>query len=66
MGSISFGWALVAGKKRSPLPAAGIMAFLTFFIINPSLIFFIFKLRQFPIMSKQRSYMCEDRCCLFD
>ncbi|OPZ74254.1 MAG: hypothetical protein BWY80_00659 [Firmicutes bacterium ADurb.Bin456] len=41
MGSISLGWALVAGKKRSPRPAAGIIAFLTFFInIPPIRIFF--------------------------
>jgi hypothetical protein len=26
MGSISFGWAFVAGKKRVPSPAAGITA----------------------------------------
>src|SRR3989338_384105 len=29
-GSISLGWALVAGRKRVPMPAAGIMALRTF------------------------------------
>jgi hypothetical protein len=29
MGSISLGWALVAGKKRVPKPAAGMTAFVT-------------------------------------
>src|SRR5512140_2549867 len=32
-GSISLGWALVAGKKRVPRPAAGNTAFLTFIFI---------------------------------
>jgi len=31
MGSISFGWALVAGKNLVPIPAAGITALVTFF-----------------------------------
>ena len=35
MGNISFGCALVAGKKRVPKPAAGMTAFLTFFIVSP-------------------------------
>src|SRR5690625_3285636 len=30
IGNISFGWAFVAGKKRVPNPAAGIIAFLIF------------------------------------
>jgi hypothetical protein len=29
MGSISLGWALVAGRNRVPRPAAGMTAFLT-------------------------------------
>jgi hypothetical protein len=33
IGSISFGWALVAGKKRVPKPAAGITAFFTIIFI---------------------------------
>src|SRR3954470_9952332 len=32
MGSISLGWALVAGRKRLPRPATGNTAFLTGFI----------------------------------
>lgn len=32
IGSISFGIAFVAGRKRVPKPAAGIMALRTFFI----------------------------------
>ena len=32
IGSISFGIAFVAGKKRVPNPAAGIIALRTFFI----------------------------------
>src|SRR6476661_6300630 len=32
MGSISLGWALVAGRKRLPRPATGKTAFLTFCI----------------------------------
>ena len=32
MGSISFGLALVAGKKRVPMPATGKTALVTFFI----------------------------------
>src|SRR5699024_3409959 len=35
IGSISFGIAFVAGKKRVPSPAAGIIAFFTFFIVIP-------------------------------
>jgi hypothetical protein len=31
MGSISFGWAFVAGKNRVPSPAAGIIALRIFF-----------------------------------
>src|SRR5947207_12475358 len=30
--SISFGWALVAGRNRVPRPAAGTMAFFTFMV----------------------------------
>src|SRR3954470_9208369 len=34
MGSISLGWALVAGRKRVPRPAAGKTALRTFFDMN--------------------------------
>jgi hypothetical protein len=34
MGSISLGLALVAGRKRVPMPAAGKMAFVTLFIFK--------------------------------
>src|ERR1700712_1347923 len=37
--SISFGIALVAGKKRVPLPATGMTAFLTFFVRSMALSF---------------------------
>src|SRR5471032_3123996 len=37
MGSISFGWALVAGRKRVPSPAAGKTAFRTLAGIDFSL-----------------------------
>src|SRR5438094_4631406 len=37
-GSISFGWALVAGKNRVPRPAAGNTALRTFGIISPIVI----------------------------
>src|ERR1700712_3127975 len=37
--SISFGIALVAGKKRVPLPATGMTAFLTFLIRSMALSF---------------------------
>jgi hypothetical protein len=33
MGNISFGIAFVCGRKRVPKPAAGITAFVIFFII---------------------------------
>ena len=33
-GSISFGTAFVAGRKRVPNPAAGMIAFLSFFIVS--------------------------------
>lgn len=33
IGSIAFGIAFVAGKKRVPNPTAGMIAFLTFFIL---------------------------------
>ena len=35
IGNISFAIAFVAGNKRVPNPAAGITAFLTFFIVIP-------------------------------
>src|SRR5689334_17602686 len=35
MGSISFGWALVAGRKRLPRPATGNTAFLIALILTP-------------------------------
>ena len=35
IGNISFGKALVAGRNLVPYPAAGIIAFLTFFIYSP-------------------------------
>ncbi len=34
-GSISFGWALVAGKKRVPRPAAGMTALVTDGFMRP-------------------------------
>ena len=34
IGSISLGTALVAGRKRVPKPAAGMIAFLIFFIVS--------------------------------
>ena len=34
IGSISFGTAFVAGRKRVPNPAAGMIAFLSFFIVS--------------------------------
>src|SRR5580700_9215325 len=37
-GSISFGWALVAGKKRVPRPAAGNTALRTFMGMEASLV----------------------------
>lgn len=37
IGNISFGIAFVAGKKRVPKPAAGIIAFLTFFVTTQTL-----------------------------
>jgi hypothetical protein len=43
MGSISLGWALVAGRKRTPRPAAGITAFFIFFTVYNPPFFDLFK-----------------------
>ncbi|GAA3177587.1 hypothetical protein GCM10020006_05740 [Fructilactobacillus sanfranciscensis] len=49
---ISLGTALVSGKKRVPKPAAGIIAFVTFFInkLLQTLEIFNFRIFQFLIL----------------